>query len=205
MIPVAPAPEPAGFDEQVRKPGLAALAKLAEDYGSPNAIPASKFPPLWTHSLDDLLEGYNRLCSYVCLYIPRITGARSVDHMVPKSNAWQQAYEWSNYRLACALMNARKHIASDVLDPFEVQRGWFALEGVFFQVLPGSGLPAETAEAVDDTIVRLRLNDQQCREARAEYAQDYWDRRFTLDHLTRHAPFVAQELRRLGLLHEDDV
>lgn len=201
MIPVSPAPEPPGFDEEVRQPGLAALDRLAARYGgSREAIPASEFPPLWRNSLDDLLDRYNRICSCLCLYISRATGARSVDHFVAKPTAWQHAYEWHSYRLACGLMNARKGSASSVLDPFDVQEGWFVLDAVSFQVAPGDGLEAATMEAVNVTISRLRLNDQECCEARAEFAEDYWNGEVTYGYVARHAPFVAQELRRLGRL-----
>ena len=113
MMRVHPAPEPDAFDENVRQPGRRALDRLAaEKYsGSKEAIPVSEFPPYWRRSLDDLLAAYHRICSYLCLYIPRGTGARSVDHMVPKSTAWDQAYEWHNFRLACSLMNSRKGAA----------------------------------------------------------------------------------------------
>ena len=131
----------------------------------------------------------------MCLYIPRGVGAPSTDHMVPKSRAWQHVYEWRNYRLACSLMNARKGVAADVLDPFDVEDGWFTLDTVFFEVRPGPGLPDHIATAVDKTIRRLRLNDQQCCDARREYADDYRKGHITLDYLNRHAPFVARELR----------
>ena len=95
--------EPDAFDEMVRQPGRRALDRLAaEKYsGSKETFPAREIPPHWRRSLDDLLAAYQRICSYLCLYIPRGTGARSVDHMVPKSLAWDQSYEWNNYRLAC--------------------------------------------------------------------------------------------------------
>ena len=198
MMRVHLAPEPDAFDEKVRQPGRPALDRLAvQKYsGSKEAIPASEFPPCWRKSIDDLLAAYNRICSYLCLYIPRATGARSVDHMIPKSLAWDRAYEWDNYRLACSLMNARKGAATSVLDPFEVEDGWFALELVEFQVLPADGLPDPTATAVDDTIRRLRLNDKECRDAREEFAVDYWCEKVRFDYVKRHAPFVASELRR---------
>lgn len=90
MMRVHQAPEPDAFDELVRQPGRRALDRLAaEKYsGSKEAVPAREFPPHWRRSLDDLLAAYSRICSYLCLYIPRGTGARSVDHMVPKSMAW---------------------------------------------------------------------------------------------------------------------
>ena len=206
MMRVIPAPEPDGFDEDVRQPGLRALERLAVEYsGSKEAIPGSKFPPYWRRSLNDLLEGYRRICSYLCLYIPRGTGARSVDRMVAKSMAWDQAYEWRNYRLACSLMNARKGDAASVLDPFEVEDGWFVLELVAFQVLSAIGLAGPVADAVEDTIDRLRLNDNECCTARAEYAEEYWHAGIPFDHLKRHAPFVANELHRQNRLRAADV
>ena len=198
MIRVVPAPEPADFDEKVRQPGLRAFERLAhrEYGGNREAVPSSEFPDHWRKSLDDLLESYRRICAYLCLYIPRGTGARSVDHMVAKSTAWDQAYEWTNYRLACSLMNSRKGTATTVLDPFDVEDGWFVLELVAFQVLPGDDLDSEVAGAVLATIDRLRLNDDECRGAREEFADEYWSRNIPMDYLERHAPFVARELRR---------
>ena len=124
--------------------------------------------------------------------------------MVPKSVAWGRAYEWSNYRLACSLMNSRKHDAVSVLDPFDVEDGWFVLEFVDFQVLPADSLDVGVSEAVQGTIGRLRLNDDECRGAREEYAEAYWNEVVSLDYLRRHAPFVASELRRQNRLHAPD-
>ena len=200
VIPVTPAPEPETFDTLARQPGQQAIHELArESPGSRDDIPASEFPPYWRRVLGELLVSYNRICSYLCLYIPQGTGAPSTDHMVAKSMRWDQVYEWSNYRLACSLMNARKGVAS-VLDPFEIEEGWFALELVDFQVVPGEGLSADVAGAVSETIERLRLSDRTCCDARAEYAEAYWAEDVSLDYLARHAPFVARELRRHGRL-----
>lgn len=202
MIPVRPAEEPPTFDTEVRQPGRRAVEELVERFG--DEIPASEFPPYWRRILPELLDSYNRICSYLCLRISGGTGAASVDHMVAKSVSRDLVYEWHNYRLACSLMNARKGTTSDVLDPFDVEDGWFALELVGFQVLPGGGLDADTKGAVEGTIERLRLNDVICCDVRAEYADYYWDRQIRFDHLTRHSPFVARELRRQGRLRAED-
>ena len=206
MIRVIRAPEPDTFDARVRQPGLRKLEDLAEEHhgGSKESIPSEKFPDYWRRSLDDLMAGYHRICAYLCLYISRGTGARSVDHMIAKSAAWDQAYEWTNYRLACSLMNSRKGAATSVLDPFDVENGWFVLELVEFQVLPGDGLDDAVAEDVQATIRRLRLNDDECRGAREEYAEDYWSGHVSLDYPGRHAPFVARELRRQDRLRAPD-
>ena len=175
--------------------------KVAE---SREEIPAAAFPPYWHKVLGDLLASYDRICSYLCLYIPRGTGAPSVDHMFTKSMRWDQVYEWTNYRLACSLMNGRKRAIASVLDPFEIEDGWFALELVEFQVVPGEGLARDDLAAVEDTVTRLRLNDLICCEARAEYAEDYWNGQVRFAYLMRRAPFVARELQRQGRLREDD-
>ena len=156
MIPVRPAEEPPNFDADVRQRGLRAIAELVGETtprtaGQPHAqvaqsreeIPATAFPPYWRQALIDLLASYDRICSYLCLYIPRGTATPSVDHMIAKSVRWDQIYEWRNYRLACSLMNARKGVAAHVLDPFEVEDGWFALNLSVFKVVPGTELPEE--------------------------------------------------------------
>ena len=204
MIPVRPAEEPPNFDADVRRPGLQAVSRLGQTFGGRGQIPAGEFPAYWRRILPELLTRYERICSYLCLYIPHGTGAPSVDHMVAKSMRWDQVYEWTNYRLACSLMNARKGAVETVLDPFEIQDNWFALELVEFQVVPGEALPSDIATAVEDTIERLRLNDLECCKARSKFVEEYQQRHVSLDYLRRHAPFVERELRRQGRVLEAD-
>jgi hypothetical protein len=120
--------------------------------------------------------------------------------MIPKSTAWDRVYEWSNYRLACALMNSRKNDAQTVLDPFEVENDWFGLELVAYQVVAREGLAPETEGRIEATIQRMGLNDEECRKAREEYAEAYLSGTIRLEYLERRAPFVARELRRQGKL-----
>lgn len=217
MIPVRPAEEPPNFDADVRRPGLRAIAERVGEMPpraagrryeqvaeSREEIPSGAFPTYWREALGDLLERYDRICSYLSLYIPRGTGAPSVDHMVAKSMRWDQVYEWRNYRLACSPMNARKGAIASVLDPFEIEDGWFALELYEFQVMPGRGPSVDVMTAVEETIERLRLNDLECCRARSKFAEQYWQSHISLDYLTRHAPFVARELRRQGRLRAGD-
>lgn len=122
-----------------------------------------------------------------------------MEHFAPKSKARELAYEWSNYRLVCALMNSRKNNFEDVLDPFEIGDDWFELEFVFMQVRPAPRLDAQTAEAVQQTIDRLKLNDEECCAARAEWFQEWKDERLSLDYMRRKCPFVCREAVRQGL------
>jgi hypothetical protein len=219
MIRVAPAPPPEGFDATVRQPGLRALAELVGEAPETQRgagrsfkkiaerredIPPVKLPPYWTRALDDLMEAYQRVCAYACFRIHPVTGAKSVDHMAPKSRAWDRVYEWNNYRLACSLLNARKRDFADVLDPFEIQDGWFELELVGFQVLPAKGLPAATAERVESTIRRLGLNAPSFRTARERDWTSYAEGHVSFEILLEESPFVARELLRQGQLRPGD-
>jgi hypothetical protein len=219
MIPVTPAPPPEGFEAAVREPGLRALAELV---GEPppkrrragrsfkkiadrrEDIPPDKLTPYWTNALDDLLTAYQRICAYSCFRIHPVTGARSVDHMAPKSRAWDRVYEWSNYRLACVLLNARKRDFTDVLDPCEVQDGWFELDPVGFLVLVAKGLPATTTQRVDSTIIRLGLNDPPFTDARERDWSNYIDGHVSFAVLLEESPFVAREFLRQGRLRPGD-
>ena len=234
MIPVEPAPEPSTFHDAVRVPGERAVAEMVgkrpkhpRGSGKPfiqrkkkiiladgsstealitreDELPSSDFPDYWKEALDDLMEAYDQICAFSCFRIHRVTGARSVDHMAPKSRHWKKIYEWSNYRLCCSTMNARKRDFSDVLDPFEVGADWFELELVGFQVLPAPGLDATIREQVLKTIERLGLNDAKSRQSRTRDAEFYESGEISFRFLQQESPFVARELRRQGCLRPED-
>jgi hypothetical protein len=216
MIRVTLAAEPATFNDNVRQRGLDAISELVGELPSRRRpgprrrkiadrredIPPDRFPPFWTKAIDDLLEAYGRICAYVSCYIEPVTGMPTVDHMVPKSRAWDKVYEWSNYRLASHLMNARKNDLTSIIDPFDVQDSWFQLELVGFQVR-WSGPQHRPARAkVVDTLELLNMRD--CRVLRETYATEYWDSHIGIDYLTRRMPFVARELRRQNRLRAED-
>lgn len=216
MIPVTPAPEPASFDAKVRQPGLDAITELTGGMPGhtrrgpkrkkvadrPEDIPARSFPPLWREVLPEMLNAYERRCAYLALHIEPATGSPTVDHIIPKSKAWNLVYEWSNYRLAAGLINSKKNDLEDVLDPFEIGSDWFALEFVTFQVKPGLGAVGDIGDRVEDTITKLGLNRDECCKARQAYFDDYLNLEdpIPLSYLERRAPFVASEMRRQGLL-----
>ncbi len=152
-----------------------------------------------------MMEAYNQICAYMAVYIEKVTGAATVDHMIPRSVDWRQVYQWSNYRLACSLMNARKNEAIFVLDPFKVRSGWFELEFVGFQVKPAAKLSPFILRRVEKTIALLKVNYKQCRNLRRDYVEQYEPQQISLTHLTRRAPFIAMELRRQGRLKDGDV
>jgi 5-methylcytosine-specific restriction endonuclease McrA len=218
VIPVQPAPEPAEFDAKVRQPGLDAIAELTGVTPSrrrrgpkrkkvanrPEDILGDDFPPLWRKALPEMLSAYERRCAYLALHIEPATGDPTVDHFVPKSNAWELVYEWSNYRLAAALINSKKKGVEGILDPFEIGADWLGLELIGFQVKPGPGAVGEIASRVHDTIEKLGLNRDECCKAREAYFCAYMEGDISIDYLTVRAPVVAREMARLGFLRSQE-
>jgi hypothetical protein len=216
MIPVALAQEPPHFNTTVRQKGLSAIdeligrkprlkrpgprrKKIADHEAD---IPPEAFPPFWRDVLEDMLQAYERRCAYLALYFEHATGSPTVDHAIPKSRQWDKVYEWSNYRLCAALINAKKNDLTSLIDPFEVANGWFALDYVGFQVIRGPNAPANKLTQIDATLPLLNMRD--CIKVREEYVRSYEQGDISLDYLKRRAPFVAAELQRLGLLRVED-
>ncbi len=232
MINVVPAAEPVTFDVAVRRPGLRAIAEMVGKQPlyprtggksfkqrkraamQPDGtelqvniiqeveLPSSMFPTYWGRAVDDMMVLYNDICAYSCFRIHPVTGGRSVDHLAPKSQDWDRVYEWDNYRLASTMLNSRKNKFGDVLDPFDVQNGWFVLELVGFQVRPAKGLDQLIRTQVQNTIDRLGLDD--FRSSRERDAENYWTGKVSFDLLMEESPFVAMELRRQNRMREGD-
>ena len=124
--------------------------------------------------------------------------------MVAKSKDWRRVYEWDNYRLASLLLNSRKSI-HELLDPFEIEDGWFQLELFGFQVIPNASLTPMQMERVVETISKLGLNKPWFCSARQRYANRYIAIGDSFSTLQEDCPFVAMELRRQGRLRIGDV
>jgi 5-methylcytosine-specific restriction endonuclease McrA len=220
MIPVTPAPEPGDFDDKVRQPGLSALAECV---GKPPTItrpgpkrkqlvhkkkpvtriediPPNKLPPKWRDALGDMLEAYDRVCAYACIYIDEVTGVGTIDHWIPKSKDRRQAYEWSNFRLACSMMNSRKGIHTNLADPFTIGPDWFEIDFISFDIVPGSKLAPALVTKVENTIEEFGLNEYECRTHRERHAEMYYKGEIEFSALKRFTPFLARELRRQDLL-----
>jgi uncharacterized protein (TIGR02646 family) len=199
MMPVTPAPEPASFDLKVRQPGLKWLATKGLA-GLAALPPKTKIRAYWTQCLPELLTGYGRVCAYASLRIAKVTGAHSVEHFAPKSRATDQAYEWSNYRLACAKMNARKNNFTDVLDPFLIGPNTYELNVLDGSMEPSARLQGQALADAITTRERLNLDDHEMRDARLDIINGYFANRFDTAFLREESPFIWSELQRQGLL-----
>ncbi len=195
MIHVDQKPEPADFDNEVREPGLAflksSLGLKKVDW---------KGREYWRRAIPHLRKAYSSICAYTCHWISVDTGSETVEHFLPKSKYPDLAYDWANYRLVCSRMNGRKGDHEDVLDPFLVRDGMFELTFPGMLVRPCNGLPRNEREAVEKTIARLKLNDDETSvRARLKYVLLYCSGDIPLRFLRQHAPFIAKELARQGL------
>ncbi len=197
MIPVEPQPEPADFDAKVRRKGLKHLRDRGLLLGQP-LPPKTIITAYWRDCLDQMHADYSGVCAYLAVFFERVMGAGSVDHFIAKSALAGRAYDWDNYRLACSTMNSRKWNYDDVLDPFEIEEGWFRLEPVSGRIYPNPAAPDE--DAVQTTIERLGLDDGMCREMRARHFLEYINGDVSAAFLRRRSPFVWFEANRQKLL-----
>lgn len=198
MIRVSKAPEPADFDAKVRQKGLKYLASKGITLHAP-LPPRTHIHPFWRDCFDDLYEGYNGICAYLSIRFERVTGT-STDHYIPKSASPALAYEWSNYRLACLAMNAKKGTSQSVLDPFKVTNGWFRLELLTGGIYPDLELNPDLKAPVIDTIELLGLDKPASRKIRARHFQQYIENHISQAFLQCYSPFVYMEANRQGLL-----
>lgn len=195
MIHIELQPEPDDFDNLVRRPGQKYLAK--------NPQPKTKefnAHSYWRRILPHLHDSYRGICAYSCHWIPYDTGADTVEHFRPKDLYPSEAYEWDNYRLVCATLNGRKGTREDILDPFQIQNGWFIIDFPSLQVKPAEGLGEAITRSIEMTIELLGLNDRgTCWKSRAKYIESYCRGKVTFEYLQDEAPFIALELERQNL------
>lgn len=196
MIRVEPVPEPANFNTNVRQPGLAYLNTqppgIAVDFSGRE---------YWRRALSELGSAYRSICAYTCHWIAFDTGSDTVEHFIAKSLHPELAYEWSNFRFVCGRLNGRKGAHTDVVDPFAVVDGMFEIQFPSLQITAGEQLLPADREVAESTINRLKLNDERCIRARQTYLLEFRDQQISFDYLARHAPFLAKELERQGIVN----
>ncbi len=196
MIHVQEKLEPADFDIKVRIPG--------KTYLRSNPTPTNKQfknHRYWKEALNDLYDAYDGICAYSSSWIAPTQSQPTVEHYLPKDTAPQSAYDWSNYRLCSPKMNGYKDNFEDVVDPFHIKNGWFIIDFSTFLITSSDELPEYTKKAIDDTINRLKLNDDDSLvQSRANIIRDYAKGDFTFDYLKRKYPFLGFELERQNLV-----
>lgn len=185
MIHFKQPPEPPDFDQRCRKPGNQWLA----------SHPAANRPKdYWTLFKKPLADGFADLCGYSVMYTPNGT----VDHYLSCKNYPDLAYEWSNYRFCAEWMNKSKQNEDDaVLDPFEVQDGWFEILLPSLQMVVTDKVPAHLRQKAQHTLIRLHLrDDERVIRQRREWFRMYQDGELTLEGLSKKAPLIAAAVKK---------
>jgi hypothetical protein len=178
VIPVAPVPEPADFDERARKPGIAWLA----DHPG-----AARPRDLWSPFRAALAEGFAHRCGYTAMHIPDGT----VDHHQSYRTSPELSYEWSNYRYVAGFVNSAKKTAV-VLDPYMVQEGWFEVILPSLQLVMTDKVPAEHRALAEHTLKTLPIvHDERVLRQRRRWLAMYEASEISLAGLRKMAPLIA--------------
>ena len=167
--------------------------------------------PHWRRALDALHRAYGGYCAYLARYIEPVE-TPTADHFVALRNATDPmlAYTWSNYRLAHAFVNGVKKDIPNVLDPFEIEVGWFGIDFGTFETVAGPNAPDDRRAEIEDTIRLLHLDKPKVTRTRRRAAELYWHPRpggapLPLWSLEEDEPFLASELRRQRMLNSVDL
>ncbi len=190
MIPVPnPIPEPAGFDRLCRQPGNTWLAA--------NPAKRKSFPAHWIMFEAEIEAGFACRCGWWAMRIQSGT----VDHFLSKNKAANRhlVYEWANYRHAAPTLNSsKKELDAQVLDPFEVQPGWFEVLLPSMQLIRTAAVPVHLQAKADFTLEKLKLvSGPKVRRNRFRYYEDFKKGKLTFPGLQDYAPLIADAVARL--------
>lgn len=191
MIPVAnPITEPDDFDATCRQAGS---RWLTEHPDSPRPR------DLWSPFRFALADGFSNRCGYGAQWIP----AGTVDHFVSCDEDKSLAYEWSNYRYSDGWINSAKGktLSTDLLDPFDVEHGWFEILLPSMQLVLTDAIPPEFRAKAENTLRKLPIrNDERILRTRREWYRMYQEGELTLDGLHKKAPLIAAAVEKQATL-----
>lgn len=196
MIRVERAPEPEGFEENVRRPGRAWL-EVEAHRGWRRARP---YWNDWGPCRNALVDAFQRRCGYLAMAIP----SGHVDHFESwaacrESGRHHLAYEWSNYRWLLPEVNQSKQgiPCERLLDPFEVHDDWFELVLPSLELRLTEHVPPDARQRAMYTLQRLKLD----RGTLVIEQRQAWLERYmhglSLERVLMEAPLVGRALQRL--------
>jgi hypothetical protein len=129
------------------------------------------------------------------MYVPLGT----VDHWASVKSKRESAFEWNNLRFVESTVNCAKKPAWEgrLLDPYEVEEGWFEIHLPSLQLLIGDIPDPAARERAEFTIDKLHLRDgESVLRLRRSWLKMYETRELSLDGLRRMAPLVARAVER---------
>jgi len=187
MIRFAGQPKPEGFVSRVEQRGN---ARLARHPGTARPV------DYWSAFKPALATAFRDLCAYSAMYEP----VGTVDHFVSCGEDRSRAYDWSNYRFSSGWINASKQdlVSSALLDPFEVEDGWFEILLPSLQLVTTDRVPEELRARAEFVLQRLHLrDDERVLRQRLEWYRMYRSGELTLAGLERKAPLIARAVRKV--------
>jgi hypothetical protein len=185
MIRFEPVARPERFPEEVETPGAAWLA----------SNPQAKRPrDLWSPFRAELADGFHSLCAYSAMYEP----VGTIDHFVSWNEDRSRAYDWTNYRYAAGWINSSKQSlrSTQIIDPFEVQDGWFEVLLPSLQLAVSATIPEAYRARAEHVLRRLHLRDDERVMRQRRSWMEAYDRGLPLAELERRAPLLARAIRR---------
>ncbi len=177
--------EPAEFDAKCRKKGQ----KWLEN--NPSTTRPAAF---WSPFRLALAAGFSERCGYGAMWI----SSGTVDHHVSIQENRGLAYEWNNYRYVEGWINSAKNRkpAVDLLDPFEVEDDWFAIELPSLQLMLTDKVPEHAITKARYTLQALPLqHDERIVRIRRQWLEMYEDGT-PLDVIRKKAPLIAEAIER---------
>lgn len=174
------------------------VAKRGNDWLQRHASSAGRPPPYWRQFNHELGQGSDFLCGYMCLW--NLDG--TVDHFVSIDEDRSLAYDWDNYRYVAGWINSSKQNvrSSDILDPCEVEAGWFKIILPTLELVLTDTVPADKRARAENTLNRLPIGkDGRARRKRAVYFDEYMEGKIQLNELRRRAPLIAEAIEREGI------
>lgn len=188
MIKCGSVPEPPAFCQRARVPGNRWLAV------HPNAKRPRDY---WSPFKGDLAAGFQMRCAYSAMFEP----VGTVDHFVSWHQDRSLAYEWDNYRYSPGWINSSKlkEPSTNLLDPFDVEDGWFEIILPSLQLTVADSTPPEVRPLAEYTIKRLHLvHDERLMRQRSVWYQMFRRGDLPLSGLKRLAPLIAAAVEKSG-------
>jgi hypothetical protein len=199
MIPVERAPEPNGFEANVRSKGLAWIESQRR--------PISRFPNHWCWCEPHLHAAFRGRCGWAAVWI----SSGQVEHFISQTACVDQgrpelAYDWNNLRYIMPELNSKKSRRPSVLDPFDVQPGWFEIVLPQLHLRMTEQVPASHRELARTTLEFLGLtNGPKLMRLRRKYMQQYRDGKTRIALLDEDFPLLADALRKLFAADEAEL
>lgn len=164
-----------------------------------NENPERRPKDFWNHEKvqERVWTSFRMLCAYTAMYIGT---SGEIDHFVSLHEDRNRAYDFDNYRYADPKFNRSKgkRRASELLDPFEVEDGWFEiLIEANFQLVLTDLCPEPFRGRAETMLDKLHLRDhRRLIDARRNWYEQWEKCGAPIDLLDKYAPLVARAIRK---------